>query len=125
MAKSRPDIGRDIAKLALVQRHRGMSGITVGLVSGFGFTERCGIASTVAHDCHHMIVVGTDEEDMAIAANKLAEVGGGQVVVKNGKVIGLVELGIAGLMSAERAEVVARKAETVLAGFQGLRMQAQ
>jgi adenine deaminase len=113
----KPDTGRDLAKLALVQRHRGMNGITLGLVSGFGFTGECGIASTVAHDCHHMIVVGTDGADMAIAANKLAEVGGGQVVVKDGKVIGLVELGIAGLMSAERAEVVARKAETVLAGF--------
>jgi adenine deaminase len=54
---------------------------------------------------------------MAAAANKLVEVGGGQVVVKNGKVIGLVELGIAGLMSRERADVVAKKAETVLAGF--------
>jgi adenine deaminase len=107
----------DVAKVALVQRHKGMSGVTVGLVSGFGFTGKCAIASTVAHDCHHMIVVGTDDENMAIAGNKLAEVGGGQVVVKDGKVIGLVELGIAGLMSAERAGVVAKKAGTVLAGF--------
>ena len=107
----------DVAKIALVQRHKGMSGITVGLVSGFGFTGKCAIASTVAHDCHHMIVVGTDDEDMAIAGNKLAEVGGGQVVVKDGRVIGLVELGIAGLMSTEKANVVAKKAETVLAGF--------
>ncbi|HEY9152991.1 MAG TPA: adenine deaminase [Anaerolineales bacterium] len=107
----------DVAKIALVQRHKGMSGITVGLVSGFGFTEKCAIASTVAHDSHHMIVVGTDDEEMAIAGNKLAEVGGGQVVVKDGKVIGLVELGIAGLMSTERADIVAKKAETVLAGF--------
>jgi len=107
----------DVAKIALVQRHKGMSGVTVGLVSGFGFTEKCAIASTVAHDSHHMIIVGTDDEDMAIAGNKLAEVGGGQVVVKDGRVIGLVELTIAGLMSTERAEVVAKKAETVLAGF--------
>jgi adenine deaminase len=62
-------------------------------------------------------VVGTDEADMALAVNTLGEVGGGQVVVLNGEVIGLVELPIAGLMSAERAEVVARKAATVLAGF--------
>jgi adenine deaminase len=107
----------DVAKVALVQRHKGMSGITVGLVSGFGFKEKCAVASTVAHDCHHMIVVGTDDEDMAIAGNKLAEVGGGQVVVKDGRVIGLVELEVAGLMSTERANVVAKKAETVLAGF--------
>jgi len=112
-----PDKSKDVAKLALVQRHKGTGGITVGLVSGFGLTAKCAIASTVAHDSHHLIVVGTDESDMAAAANKLVEVGGGQVVVKNGKVIGLVELGIAGLMSKERADVVAKKAQTVLAGF--------
>ena len=114
----RADTRRDLAKIALVQRHRGMSGIMVGLVSGFGFSEECAVASTVAHDCHQMLVVGTDEADMAIAANKLAEVGGGQVVVKNGRVIGLVELAIGGLMSTERADVVAKKAATILAGFQ-------
>ncbi|MBI1855276.1 MAG: adenine deaminase [Chloroflexi bacterium] len=111
------DIKNDLAKIAIVQRHKGMSGITLGLVSGFGFTEKCAIASTVAHDSHHMIVVGTDDESMAAAANSLARSGGGQVVVGNGKVIGMVELQIAGLMSAERVDVVARKAETVLAGF--------
>jgi adenine deaminase len=89
----------------------------VGLVNGFGFTENCAVASTVSHDSHNLIVVGTDEADMAAAANKLVEVGGGQVVVKEGKVIGMVELGIAGLMSKEKAKVVARKAGTVLDGF--------
>lgn len=111
------DRGNNLAKIALVERHRGTGGVTVGLVSGFGLTERCGIASTVAHDSHHMIVVGTDEADMALAANKLAEVQGGQVVVKDGKVIGLVELGIGGLMSARHVDAVARKAATVLKGF--------
>ena len=111
------DINRDIAKIALVKRHKGMDGITLGLVSGFGFTEKCAIASTVAHDSHHMIVVGTDEASMAVAGNSLASCGGGQVVVKNGKVIGKVELKIAGLMSAEKADVVAKKAETILQGF--------
>ena len=77
--------------------------MTVGLVSGFGFTEKCAIASTVAHDSHHMIVVGTDEADMAEAANSLARSGGGQVVIRNGQVIGQVELEIAGLMSTEQA----------------------
>ncbi len=112
------DIGRDLAKIALVQRHRGMSGITVGLVTGFGFTEKCAVASTVAHDCHQLLVVGTDEADMAKAVNTLAKVGGGQVVVKNGRVIGQVELTIGGLMSTQRADVVAKKAATILAGFQ-------
>ncbi len=111
------DMDRDLAKIALVQRHQRSGGITVGLVSGFGFTERCGIASTVAHDSHHMIVVGTDEADMAAAANNLAQNGGGQVVVNNGNVIGQVDLQIGGLMSAEPADVVARKAASVLEGF--------
>jgi adenine deaminase len=111
------DMERDLAKIALVERHKGMGGITMGLVSGFGFTERCAIASTVAHDSHHMIIVGTDEDSMAVAGNSLARCGGGQVVVKDGKVIGRVELKIAGLMSTEKADVVAKKAESILKGF--------
>jgi len=111
------DYDKDVAKIALVERHKGTGGVQVGLVSGFGFSEPCGLATTVAHDSHHMIVVGTSEMDMALAANKLAEINGGQVVVSSGEVIGLVELPIAGLMSNERAEVVAEKAATVLEGF--------
>lgn len=111
------DKERDIAKIALVERHKGTGGITMGLVSGFGFNTNCAIASTVAHDSHHMIVVGMDEESMAVAVNRLAKSGGGQVVVKDGKVIGQVELKIAGLMSNERADVVAQKAGTILDGF--------
>lgn len=109
--------GGDLAKIALVERHTGTGGITVGLVSGFGFTEKCAIASTVAHDSHHMIVVGTDEADMAVAANRLARSGGGQIVIKDGEVIGQVDLQIAGLMSVEKAGTVAKKAATVLEGF--------
>jgi adenine deaminase len=107
----------DVTKIALIERHHGTGGITLGLVSGFGFTEKCAIASTVAHDSHHLIVVGTDETCMAIAANRLAEVNGGQVVVKDGQVIGEVQLPIAGLMSNEHADIVAKKAATVLEGF--------
>jgi adenine deaminase len=113
----KPDISRDIAKIALVKRHDGMNGVMVGLVSGFGFTEKCAVASTVAHDSHHMIIVGTDEASMAVAGNSLARSGGGQVVVRDGRVIGRVELKIAGLMSTERADAVARKAESILQGF--------
>jgi len=111
------DMNRDIAKIALVERHKGTGGVTMGLVSGFGFTSKCAIASTVAHDSHHMIVVGTDEASMAVAGNCLARSGGGQIVIKNGKVIGKVELKIAGLMSTQKADVVAKKAETILRGF--------
>ena len=108
---------QDVAKIALVERHKGTGGIQMGLVSGFGFDKPCGIATSVAHDSHHMIVVGTNEADMALAVNELARVNGGQVVVSEGEVLGLVELPIAGLMSNERAEVVAEKATSVLDGF--------
>jgi adenine deaminase len=111
------DPSNDIAKIAVVERHKATGGVQVGLVKGFGLNVSCAIGTTVAHDSHHMIVVGTSEKDMAMAANELARVGGGQVVIREGKVIGQVELPIAGLMSNERAEVVARKAGTVLDGF--------
>jgi adenine deaminase len=90
-----------------------------GFVSGFGYTADCAVASTVAHDCHNMIVVGTDKNDMAMAANRLADVGGGVVVVSRGKELALVELPIAGLMSDERAEVVAAKAQKMLDAMAG------
>ncbi len=111
------DLSRDLLKIALVERHKGTGRVMVGLVQGFGLKVPCAIATTVAHDCHHMIVVGSAEMDMAVAANALARAGGGQVVVRQGEVVGQVELPIAGLMSNERADVVARKAATVLEGF--------
>lgn len=107
----------DIAKVALIERHHGTGKTRVALVSGFGFSEKCAVASTVAHDCHQLLVVGTDEECMARAANRLAECGGGQVVVKENAIVGEVELPVAGLMSDERVEIVAGKAASVLAGF--------
>jgi adenine deaminase len=90
----------------------------MGLVKGFGFKSPCAVASTVAHDCHQLVVVGTAEEDMAIAANKLVQVGGGQIVVREQEVIALLELPIAGLMSDEPAHVIAGKAREIINGFQ-------
>ncbi|MCZ7553678.1 MAG: adenine deaminase [Anaerolineales bacterium] len=113
----KPDPARDIAKIALVERHRGAGGVQVGLVHGFGLQAGCAIASTVAHDSHQMIVVGTDEAQMALAANRLAELGGGQIVVRRGETIGQVALPIAGLMSSQNARLVADQAATILEGF--------
>lgn len=113
----RASIERDLAKVALVERHQRTGRIQVGLVQGFGFDKPCAVGSTVAHDSHHMIIVGTDERNMSLAANELARMGGGQVVVLSNQVIGGVELPIAGLMSHKRAEVVAQEAASVLAGF--------
>jgi adenine deaminase len=111
------DPGQDVAHLALVERHRGTGQVVNGFVSGFGFDAPCAVASTVAHDSHHMVVAGTSRQDMALAANRLSEVGGGVVVFKEGREIALVELPIAGLMSNERAEVVAGKAAGMVEAF--------
>lgn len=112
------DPNLDIAKLAVVERHAGSGSVSNGFVAGFGFKGKCAIATTVAHDSHHLIVAGTDDKLMAAAVNRLAEIGGGQVVIKDGEIIGEVPLPIAGLMSNQNAEIVSNKASSVLRGFQ-------
>jgi adenine deaminase len=107
----------DVAHLALVERHRGTGNVVSGFVAGFGFSFPCGIASTVAHDSHHMVVAGTSKHNMAAAVNRLSETEGGVAVFKDGEEIALVELQIAGLMSTERAEVVAEKAKRMTEAF--------
>jgi adenine deaminase len=104
------DPRQDVCQIALVERHQATGGVTNGFVQGFGFNVPCAVAATVAHDSHHMIVVGASKINMALAANRLGEVGGGVVVFKDEEEIALVELPIAGLMSDERAEIVAGKA---------------
>ena len=114
------DRENDVCQIALVERHRGTGGVTNGFVSGFGYTRDCALASTVAHDSHHMIVVGTNKADMALAANRLGEVGGGVVLYSQGREIALVEMPIAGLMSDERAEIVAEKAAKLTAAMRDM-----
>ncbi|SCZ65372.1 Adenine deaminase [Epibacterium ulvae] len=104
---------QDICQIALVERHRGTGGVTNAFVSGFGYQGKMAMASTVAHDSHHMIVVGTDHEQMALAANRLGDVGGGVTLFKDGAEQALVELPIAGLMSDSPATEVAAKAEAL------------
>ncbi len=108
------DADNDVCQIALVERHRGTGHVVNGFVSGFGYNVPCAMASTVAHDSHHMIVVGTNHEDMALAANRLGEVGGGVTLFAGGRELAMVELSIAGLMSDERAEVVAEKASQLV-----------
>ncbi len=104
----------DVCQIALVERHRATGGVTNAFVSGFGYQGKMAMASTVAHDSHHMIVVGTDREQMALAANRLAEVGGGITIFRDGEELALVELPIAGLMSDNPATEVAAKAEQMV-----------
>jgi adenine deaminase len=108
------DAAQDICQIALVERHRGTGGVVNALVSGFGYTKPVGMASTVAHDSHHMIVVGNNRDDMAKAANRLAEVGGGVCLFSEGRELAMVEMPIAGLMSDERSDVVAAKADRLV-----------
>ena len=108
------DLETDVCQIALVERHRATGAVTNGFVSGFGYQGRMAMASTVAHDSHHMIVVGTSHEDMALAANRLGEVGGGVTVFQDGKEIAMVELPIAGLMSDSPAVEVAAKAQKMV-----------
>ncbi|ATI40634.1 adenine deaminase [Pacificitalea manganoxidans] len=103
----------DTCQIALVERHRGTGGVTNAFVSGFGYTGRMALASTVAHDSHHMIVVGTDRAMMAAAANRLGEVGGGVTLWAEGEERALVELPIAGLMSDSPAAEVAARAQAL------------
>ena len=114
------DRRNDVCQIALVERHRGTGAVVNGFVSGFGYVKDCAMASTVAHDSHHMIVVGTNKEDMALAANILSDVGGGVVLVSEGKQLALVEMPIAGLMSDERAEIVAEKAAQLTKAMQDM-----
>jgi len=100
--------------VALVDRHHGTGAVQMGLVRGFGLSVPCAIGSTVAHDSHQMLIVGTSDEDMALAGNELARIGGGQVMVRDGKLAARVELPIAGLMTDEPAKVVAGKAAALL-----------
>ena len=111
------DVAKDVAQIALVERHRRTGSVVNGFVSGFGYDAPCAVASTVAHDSHHMIVVGTSKSDMALAANRLGEVGGGVTVWKDGAEIALVRLPIAGLMSDAPAEEVAAAAEGMVAAM--------
>lgn len=111
------DRANDVCQIALVERHRATGGVINGFVSGFGYNGNCAMASTVAHDSHHMIVVGTHKADMAKAANRLSAVGGGITVFADGEELALVELPIAGLMSDERSDIVAAKASRMMSAM--------
>ena len=103
-----------VCQIALVERHRATGEVTNAFVEGFGYDRPMAMASTVAHDSHHMIVVGTSRADMALAANRLGEVGGGVCLFAGGEEKAMVELPIAGLMSDEPSPVVAEKADRLM-----------
>lgn len=103
-----PDPRKDILQVAVVERHHATGEIGKGFVRGFGLKEGS-IASTVAHDSHNIVIVGTNWNDMAKAVNEIFEMQGGIVVVNKGKVIAQIALNFAGLMSTESIEKVIEK----------------
>jgi adenine deaminase len=110
-----PDAEQDLAKIAVVERHLGTGRVGLGLVRGFGL-QRGAIASTVAHDAHNVVVVGMNDASMAAAVRRLANRGGGIVVVDGAEVLAEQPLPVAGLLSdAPLEEVVAQAHELAAA----------
>jgi adenine deaminase len=100
------DPERDLLKAAVIERHHGTGRVGLGLVAGFGL-RRGALASTIAHDAHNVVVVGADDGDMAAAVARLAEIGGGQVAVADGRVLDEVPCPLGGLLSDRPAADVA------------------
>jgi adenine deaminase len=110
--KACADPGRDLAKLAVIERHRDTGRIGVGFAQGFGL-QAGAMASSHAHDAHNVVVVGMTDEDMAAAANHLRAIGGGQVVVMGGRVVAELPCPIGGLLSDLTFEEVADRARVL------------
>ena len=119
------DPARDLAKIAVVERHRRSGRVGIGLVRGFGLLAGA-LGSTVAHDAHNIMLAGSDDRDMAAAAARLGEIGGGQVVVRDGRVLAEVPLPLAGLVSLEPRGVVADQVAALEAAARdcGITLQA-
>ena len=101
------DIEKDILKLAVIERHKNTGHKGVGFIKGIGIKNGA-LAGSVSHDSHNLIVIGTSEEDMVIAANHIKKIGGGLCVVSEGRVLSELRLPVAGLMSTNSAAEIAK-----------------
>jgi adenine deaminase len=108
--RSIPDLERDILKLVVVERHKATGNIGVGLVSGFGL-KRGALASSIAHDSHNVIAVGTNDQDIFTAIKEIERLQGGLVAAAGGKILASLALPIAGILSDEPLEAVVFKLE--------------
>lgn len=106
------DVARDIAKLAVCERHSNTGHRGIGFIKGMGIKSGA-IASSVSHDSHNLIIIGTNDEDMAAAGNRIIDMGGGCVVVENGKIVAEMPLPIGGLMTYASTEEAAEQNENV------------
>lgn len=113
------DPSRGLLKLAVIARHGSNNGVGLGFVTGLG-VERGALASTVGHDAHNLAVVGTNDSDMLIAAKALKKAGGGQCVVQDGKVLALLALPIAGLISDLTAMEVIEQQDLLLSAVKAV-----
>ena len=104
------DIEKDIIKIAVIERHKNTGHKGVGYIKGIGIKNGA-LAGSVSHDSHNLIVIGSSDENMCVAANHIKKIGGGLCVVKEGKVIAEVRLPVAGLMSTESAVNIAKANE--------------
>lgn len=104
------NVDEDVLKIAVFERHKASGNKAVGFVKGFGIKDGA-VASTVAHDCHNLVVAGTSDQDMIIAVKELVASGGGMIVIRKGKILAHVALPIAGLMSDKPVDAVAREVE--------------
>lgn len=106
----RIDVEYDVLKIAVVERHKNTRHIGIGYLQGYGLKSGA-VATSISHDSHNIIVVGTNEEDMAAAVNRVVELDGGIVVLDGGKPLAEVPLAIAGIMSDEPLVAVNEKLE--------------
>ncbi len=113
------DPQQDLAKIVCIERHQNSGNFSVGFVHGFGLKQGA-LASTVAHDSHHLLVVGVNDEDMLLAAQELAHHGGGQIVVARGEIKAFLPLSVAGLMSTLPPAEVASRLEDLHKAVQDL-----
>jgi adenine deaminase len=105
-----PDIERDILKLVVVERHKATGNIGLGLVKGFGI-KKGALASSIAHDSHNIVVVGTNDKDIYMAIKEIERLQGGLVIAADGELLGSLPLPIAGLLSTEPLETVVNRLE--------------
>lgn len=107
------DVENDVLKLAVFERHHATGYVGKGLVKGFGL-KRGALASTVGHDSHNLIVIGTNDEDMLAAAKELQRIGGGICIADNGQIVDELPLPVGGLMTNRPAQEVADRQAAII-----------
>jgi adenine deaminase len=118
------DPGRDLVKIAVIERHHASGRIGLGFATNVGL-RRGAYASTVAHDAHNLVVMGVDDEDMAACVRRLVELGGGIVVAEAGAVVEELPLPVAGLMSDRPLGEVHRRMEALERRLQAMGVRGQ